>query len=96
MLNSKQVRQIFNVTNQTLFNWRKSGKLPYIDIGSKGYLYKRSDIMNILGLKEEKINAKRKNKPFFKLSPSEIEMFVFYFLIFICSLLYYSIFLNTL
>ena len=61
MLNSKQIRQIFNVTNQTLFNWRKSGKLPYIDIGSKGYLYKRSDIMNILGLKEEKTNIKRKN-----------------------------------
>lgn len=61
MLNSKQIRQIFNVTNQTLFNWRKSGKLPYVDIGSKGYLYKRSDVMNILGLKEEKANVKRKN-----------------------------------
>ena len=56
MLTSKQVRQIFNVTNQTLFNWRKSGKLPYTDIGTRGYLYKRSDIINILGLKEEKAN----------------------------------------
>ena len=60
MLTSKQVQQIFKVTNQTLFNWRKSGKLPYTDIGARGYLYKRSDVMKILGLQEEKVNKKRK------------------------------------
>lgn len=47
-LNNKEVEKIFKVTKHTIMNWRKSGKLPYIKINSRKFLYKKEDIEKMI------------------------------------------------
>ena len=59
-LTTKELREIFHVTNQTLMRWRKQDKLRYIAITKRRFLYSKEDIMKLLNQsenKKEKINV---------------------------------------
>ena len=47
LLTPKQVRELFNVTDTTLYLWRKNNILPFIRIG-RTIRYRKTDIRNIL------------------------------------------------
>lgn len=55
-LTTKELREIFHVTNQTLMRWRKQDKLRYIAITKRRFLYNKEDIMNLLNQSENKKN----------------------------------------
>lgn len=43
----QEVADIFKVTHQTIIKWKKSGKLPYIQINRR-VLFKESDIKKLI------------------------------------------------
>ena len=45
---TEEVRNIFKIHNQTLYNWRKSGKINFIRLTPKNILYKREDVNTLL------------------------------------------------
>ena len=47
LLDSKQVKEMLNVKNETLWRWHKSGYLPHIKIGCRNY-YHREDVEEML------------------------------------------------
>ena len=53
-LTTKELREIFHVTNQTLMRWRNQNKLRYIAITKRRFLYSKEDIMNLLNQNENK------------------------------------------
>ena len=53
-LTTKELREIFHVTNQTLMRWRNQNKLRYIAITKRKFLYSKEDIMNLLNQNENK------------------------------------------
>ena len=38
-LTSKQVKEIYKITNQTLYNWRRDGNIEYVKLPSGSYMY---------------------------------------------------------
>lgn len=48
LLDSKQVKEMLNVKNETLWRWHKSGYLCHKKIGCRNY-YRREDVDKILG-----------------------------------------------
>jgi len=55
-LTSKELKNIYNVSTQTLYNWRKFGKLNFIKVNNKKILYDSNNIIELLKPNEEKIN----------------------------------------
>jgi len=53
-VNAKEVKKIMGVTNQTLYNWRKSGKIEYKKLGHKTIVY---NLDSILDFKNERYNV---------------------------------------
>ena len=47
LLTTNQVKELLNVTNMTLYEWRKRNKIPFIQVG-RTIRYRRSDIREIL------------------------------------------------
>lgn len=47
LLTTNQVKELLNVTNMTLYEWRKRKKIPFIQVG-RTIRYRRSDIREIL------------------------------------------------
>ena len=47
LLTTNQVKELLNVTNMTLYEWRKRDKIPFIQVG-RTIRYRRSDIREIL------------------------------------------------
>lgn len=43
----KEVAEIFRVHNNTIINWKKSGKLPYVKVGRR-VLFKESDVKELM------------------------------------------------
>jgi len=56
LYSAKEVQEIFGVTKLTLSNWRKSGKLSCIKLNQRNFKYRKEDIENLLGIKQEKQN----------------------------------------
>jgi len=46
-ITAEQVMQIFGISERTLANWRKTGKLPYSPIEKK-FFYKKLDLESLL------------------------------------------------
>lgn len=66
LLTTNQVKELLNVTNMTLYEWRKRDKIPFIQVG-RTIRYRRSDIREILNgfntkknVQEETQNASNK------------------------------------
>ena len=57
-LTTKEVSQLFKVHTLTIQRWRKSGKLSFKQISPKKFLYKKSDVLKLLG--EEQTNCSNK------------------------------------
>ncbi len=50
LLDSKEVKEMLNVKNETLWRWNQNGYLPHVKIGCRNY-YRREDVDKILGKK---------------------------------------------
>ena len=53
-LTTKELRELFKVTNQTLMRWRNEGKIKYVKVTNKMILYNKNDIMKVLNQKDNK------------------------------------------
>lgn len=61
-LTAKQVREMFHITNQTLYNWRNSGKIKFKQINSKLFLYELPDEINRINVIYGRVsNTKQKS-----------------------------------
>lgn len=58
MLTLKQVAEYLKVSEQTIWNWKKAGKIPYLQIGGKhGVIrFNKEEIDNWLSCKVQDIN----------------------------------------
>jgi len=56
IMNVEQLAKFFGVSNQTIWRWCKSGKLPAFKIGSQ-WKIRQSDINKIINQKIEKKKA---------------------------------------
>ncbi len=45
---SSEVEKLLHITNFTLHNWRKQGKIKFIRLSPKKFLYKKSDIHDFI------------------------------------------------
>lgn len=52
-LSGKEVKDIFNITDPTLYQWRKKNKLEFIKISDRKFLYKTSSILKLLNKEDE-------------------------------------------
>lgn len=43
----KEVAEVFRVHKNTIINWKKSGKLPYVKVGRR-VLFKESDVKKLM------------------------------------------------
>lgn len=43
----KEVAEVFRVHKNTINNWKKSGKLPYVKVGRR-VLFKESDVKKLM------------------------------------------------
>lgn len=43
-INAKQIKEQLGITSQTLYNWRKAGKIKYKEINSRNFLYDISSL----------------------------------------------------
>lgn len=49
-LTAKEVIKLFKIHRQTLNNWRRQGKIEYIKINERKFLYVYDSIINLLGV----------------------------------------------
>lgn len=61
LLTTNQVKELLNVTNMTLYEWRKRDKIPFIQVG-RTIRYRRSDIREILNGFNTKKNVQEKTQ----------------------------------
>ncbi len=45
---SKEVQEMFKITARTLYNWRKSGKIPFKKVSPKVILYPQDGVLKLL------------------------------------------------
>ena len=58
---TEELLNILKIHNQTLYRWRKSGKINYIKLGKKTFLYNKNDINKMLNKNEETTTQIKKN-----------------------------------
>lgn len=63
IMNVKELCKFFGVSNQTIWRWCKSGKLPAFKIGAQ-WKIRQSDINKIISQKIEKKKADNQTKLF--------------------------------
>ena len=61
LLTTNQVKELINVTNMTLYEWRKRDKIPFIQVG-RTIRYRRSDIREILNGFNTKKNVQKETQ----------------------------------
>lgn len=52
---AKEIKEEYKITSQTLYNWRKTGKIKYKEINSRNFLYDISDIEGIQSSKRSNV-----------------------------------------
>lgn len=58
-LTAKETKQLFNVTDPTLYQWRKKNKIEYVKISDKKFLYKTKSVMKLLNINNEQEKPKQ-------------------------------------
>lgn len=56
---TEELLNLFKVHTQTLYRWRKSGKINFIQLGKKTFLYKKQDIDKMLNKDISEVNKKK-------------------------------------
>lgn len=56
-----EVLNIFKIDSQTLYRWRKSGKIKSVHISSRKIMYEKESVNKLLGIKSIEEKNKRKN-----------------------------------
>ena len=56
-----EVLNIFKIDSQTLYRWRKSGKIKSVHISSRKIMYEKESVNKLLGIKSTEEKNKRKN-----------------------------------
>lgn len=52
---AKEIKEEYKITSQTLYNWRKIGKIKYKEINSRNFLYDVSDIEGVQSSKRSNV-----------------------------------------
>ncbi len=45
---SEEILELFKIHKQTLKNWRKENKIPFVKITRKKILYPKNEVLNLL------------------------------------------------
>ena len=56
---TKEVEELLKISNMTLQRWRNSGKIPYIKVSERKFLYKKEDIDSLVNENSE-LSVERK------------------------------------
>ena len=49
MLVTREIAEMFRVSEETVYRYRRDGKLPYIRLPGRGYRYRREDVLRVFG-----------------------------------------------
>ena len=66
-----EVLNIFKIDSQTLYRWRKSGKIKSVHISSRKIMYEKESVNKLLGIKSTKEKNKRKNVLYCRVSSTK-------------------------
>ncbi len=58
---AKEVKELLNISNPTLYQWRLNNKVEYSKVSDKKFLYTKESIHRLLGISNFKTEEKRKN-----------------------------------
>ncbi len=56
---SKEVLELLKIHQQTLYRWRKKGKIDFIKLGRKTFLYRKTDIEKLLQIPQTEDNNRK-------------------------------------
>ena len=66
-----EVLNIFKIDSQTLYRWRKSGKIKSVHISSRKIMYEKESVNKLLGIKPIEEKNKRKNVLYCRVSSTK-------------------------
>lgn len=66
-----EVLNIFKIDSQTLYRWRKSGKIKSVHISSRKIMYEKESVNKLLGIKSTEEKNKRKNVLYCRVSSTK-------------------------
>ena len=66
-----EVLNIFKIDSQTLYRWRKSGKIKSVHISSRKIMYEKESVNKLLGIKPTEEKNKRKNVLYCRVSSTK-------------------------
>jgi excisionase family DNA binding protein len=49
IVTTAEIAAAYRVTDNTIYRYRRDGKLPYIKLPGRGYRYRRADVFRIFG-----------------------------------------------
>lgn len=68
-----EVLNIFKIDSQTLYRWRKSGKIKSVHISSRKIMYEKESVNELLGIKSAEEKNKRKNILYCRVSSMKLK-----------------------